>query len=90
MTKPTPRMPLPWIENTERETADGPPCLVGDRFLIAVPLSRGGYEYSVIVADEVGWTDPDGESWSAWAWSSVSHYIPLDGQRTKEELEDCE
>lgn len=90
MKGPTPRMPLPWIENAERETADGPPCLVGDRFLIAVPLSRGGHDVTVIVADERGWNDSEGESWSAWDWSSVSHYVPLDGLRTKEELEDCE
>lgn len=64
---------LPWVRAGE----EWPECEVGDQFLIQVPLSRGGYEYSVIVMSETGWDTPDGDSWSAWDWSCVVRYVCL-------------
>jgi hypothetical protein len=81
---PTPKMPLPWMLNTADGGGDYPVCLVGDRFLVAVPLSAGGHDFQVIIADEIGFTH-DGEDWSAWSWSDVEYYIPLDGKRVKPE-----
>ena len=89
-TTPTPRCELPWVPNLADGGGDRPPMLVGDRFLVAVPLhanSGGGYDLSVIVATEDGF-DRDGESWSAWDWSDAEYYVPLDGARKPmEELE---
>ena len=87
MTSPTPRMPLPWLRNPEFDNDERPPMLVGDRFLVAVPLSSGGFDLAVIVADEVGFNGSDGDAWSAWDWSDVEFYIPLDGPRTSQEVD---
>jgi len=92
---PTPKLPLPWIVNPHYgESLDPPPVFVGDRMLIAVPLAKKSwsifvYDIQVIVAAEVGF-DLNGESWSDWSWWDVSHYIPLDGARTQQDLENLE
>lgn len=87
MNTPTPKANLPWVENPNFGGSDEPlPMLVGDRFLVAVPLhkdSGGGFDISVIVANEHGFDDSNGESWSAWDWSDVEYYVPLDGERTE-------
>ena len=81
---PTPNAAIPWLANPAYcDRGDMPPMLVGDRFLIAVPLRDdcgGGYDLSVIVATETGF-DCNDESWYAWDWSDVEFYVPLDGER---------
>ncbi len=85
---PTPKAAIPWLPNPAYHDAGPyPPMLVGDRFLIAVPLSKGsggGFDLSVIVANENGFDDSDGGYWSAWDWSDVEYYVPLDGARKEE------
>lgn len=89
---PTPKMPLPWIANPSYDDGGpNPDMIVGDRFLVAVPLhqnSGGGYDISVITADETGFNDANGESWGAWCWADVEWYIPLDGARKLEDMPD--
>lgn len=90
---PTPKADLPWLRNNEYDGFARPHMLVGDRFLIAVPLhanSGGGYELSVIVADETGFNDAEGDAWGAWDWSDVEWYVPLDGVRTTKDVEELE
>lgn len=95
MTTPTPKSALPWLRNPEYDGGGlRPPMLVGDRFLIAVPLhvdSGGGYEISVIVANETGYfDDSEGDSWGSWDWSDVEFYVPLDGPRSAGDVEEYE
>ena len=94
MTNPTPKAALPWLRNPAYDGGDcRPSMLVGDRFLIAVPLhadSGGGYEISVIVTTEIGFDDADGDSWGSWDWSDVEWYVALDGQRNPEDVEERE
>lgn len=81
---PTPKTPLPWVRNPDYDADTRIPMLVGDRFLIAVPLSAGsggGFDVSIIVANESGFDDANGDSWGGWDWSDVEWYIPLDGHR---------
>lgn len=62
---------MDWIKNTEEK----PCCYVGDQFLVAIPLAKGGYEFSVITAEEGDW-EIDGNSWG-WSWDDVEYYIPI-------------
>ena len=56
---------------------------VGDRFLVLVAMcdrhapERVHWDPWVIVANEKGWDDPDGESWCAWDWPDVSWWMSL-------------
>lgn len=84
MILPSTKQPLPWEKNPAYDYAGPmPDMLVGDRFVVAVPLSErsgGGYDVQVISCDETGF-NKYGESWGDWAWSDVEYYIPLDGKR---------
>jgi hypothetical protein len=87
MSDPKGRYPhplVPWVLNPDYDGSGvSISALVGDRFLIAVPLSKssGGFDMSVIKATETGWDDSNSESWSAWDWNDVEWYVPLDGAR---------
>lgn len=90
---PTPKVDLPWLRNNEYDGFARPPMLVGDRFLVAVPLhanSGGGYEISVVIADETGFNNAEGDTWGSRDWSDVEWYVPLDGARNEKDAEDCE
>lgn len=60
---------------------------VGDKFLVLVHcvdnrFNKDFWDAHVIVANETGWDNADGDSWGAWDWSDVSWYMEL----TKENM----
>lgn len=79
-TQPT---AIPW-----RKREDHPELFEdGTRYLVAVPMHDdcgGGFEMHVVTVriDEgaFGFDDAHGDSWCAWSWEDVSHYIVLDGK----------
>jgi hypothetical protein len=68
----------PWQKAEQSIPVD---LLCGDRLLVAVPLSNGGYDYCVITAQETGFDDESGSPWCAWGWDDVEHYCLLDPRK---------
>jgi len=94
---PTPKLSLPWIVNPQYgKSNDFPPVFEDDRILVAIPRKENScpwnsHDFQVITATRDGFrlADSDPDYWD-WSWKEVSHYIPLDGARTQQDLENLE